>query len=262
MEKLCIIKIGGNVIDDKVLLSSFLHDFCSIGGRKILVHGGGQIASEMGRRSGIEPVYIDGRRVTDDAAIDLVTMVYGGLVNKSIVALLQSLGCNAFGVTGADGNLIPAIKRPVANIDYGWVGDVDAGRIDTGRWRSLLDIGFTPVVAPLTHDLQGHMLNTNADTVAALLATALASEFHLSLIYCFEKKGVLSDVHDESSVLQHLGMDEYKQLKDEGRLFEGILPKLESAFQAKAAGVKNVVIGSSEELQLLISHTAGTQITG
>lgn len=262
MEKLLIIKVGGNVIDDDKLFASFMKEFAAITSKKILVHGGGKIATEVGRKAGIEPVYVDGRRITNDDTIDLVTMVYGGLVNKKSVALLQSFGCNALGVTGADGNLIPAKRRPVKTIDYGWVGDPEAAAIPAKRWTQLINSGFVPVVAPLTHDTNGAILNTNADTIASVLATALSSDFDVSLIYCFEKKGILTNLSDETSVLKVLSRAVYEKLKTEQRLFAGILPKIDNAFVAVAAGVKFVLIGSSDDLLELIDHKAGTLITG
>lgn len=190
MEKLFVIKIGGNVIDDEKSLLSFLTDFATIKSKKILIHGGGKIATKLGEKLGILPNYVNGRRITDDATIDLVTMVYGGLVNKKIVARLQSLQCNAIGLTGADANLIPAVKRPVKEIDFGWVGDVKDSSVDVGKLQLLLENGFVPVFAPLTHDTQGHILNTNADTIASTLAISLSGGYNVRLIYCFEKKGI------------------------------------------------------------------------
>lgn len=260
MEQLFIIKIGGNVIDDSLSLNKFLKDFSAMPGKKILVHGGGKIATSIGNRLQIESRYIDGRRITDDDTIDLVTMVYGGLVNKKIVALLQSFGCNAMGVTGADGNLIPAGKRKVADVDYGWVGDIDVDKITPDRWKALIDQGITPVVASLTHDGEGHILNTNADTIAAVLAKSLGHHYETSLIYCFEKRGVLEDVNDENSFLKRLDGKQYELLKNENKLFAGILPKLQNAFDAKQAGVAKVIIGSSDELHLLIKNETGTLI--
>lgn len=262
MNNLFVIKIGGNVIDNPATLENFLADFAAIRAPKILVHGGGKIATRLGDKLGIESKYIDGRRITDDETIDLVTMVYGGLVNKKIVAQLQSLGCNAMGITGADGNLVPAIKRPVKEIDYGWVGDVTAESLPAGRWQLLLDNGIVPVLAPLTHDNAGHMLNTNADTMASSIAVALSAVYSTRLIYCFEKKGVLEFVEDENSVIHTITKASYVQLKAEQKLFAGILPKLDNAFAAIDAGVKEVLIGHADDLlQNTTETTTGTLIT-
>ena len=187
MDKLFIIKIGGNVLDNASELHSFLTDFASIKGRKILIHGGGKIATKLGEQLGIESKYVNGRRITDAETLDLVTMVYGGLVNKQIVAQLQHKGCNAMGVTGADGNLIQATKRPVKDIDYGFVGDIHHENVNRELLSGLLNQNIVPVFAPLTH-ADGNILNTNADTIASVLAVALSVHFHVRLIFCFEKK--------------------------------------------------------------------------
>ena len=261
-EKLFIIKIGGNVIDDLNNLDSFLKDFANIEGKKILVHGGGKIATAIGEQMGIQSKYIDGRRITDDETIDLVTMAYGGLVNKKIVAKLQLMNCNAIGITGADANLLPAKKRPVKEIDYGWVGDVNAGEINSQKWKLFLDNGLIPVAAPLTHDGAGHILNTNADTIAAVLSVNLSGCYDVKLIYCFEKDGVLLDVNDENSVVKNVTSFRYKELKESKSLFAGILPKIDNAFDAIINGVGEVVIGNSSKLSLLINGESGTKITG
>jgi acetylglutamate kinase len=262
MEKLFVIKIGGNVLDNEAKLASFLKDFASIQAPCILVHGGGKIATRIGEQLGIESKYIDGRRITDDATLDLVTMVYGGLVNKQLVAQLQSLGCNAIGLTGADGNLLPANKRPVKTIDYGWAGDVRQHDIPAQHLHALLTLGLVPVFAPLTHDGQGHMLNTNADTIASTLAVAMAALYNVRLIYCFEKKGVLLDVDDESSVIRQITRSSYETLKAKQRLFAGIIPKIDNAFKAITQGVTEVLIGHADDLlQNLTNTTTGTLIS-
>ena len=261
MEKLFIIKIGGNVIDDAQALDSFLNDFAAIKEKKILVHGGGKIATSIGDKLGIISNYIDGRRITDDDTIDLVTMVYGGLVNKKITAQLQSKNCDAIGLTGADFNVIPAQKRPVKTIDYGWVGDVDAAKMDLEKWTLFLENGMVPVVAPLTHDGKGNMLNTNADTIASLLSTALSEYYTVNLIFCFEKEGVLSDVQDENSAIRNLDESLYNDLKKEQKLFAGILPKIDNAFSAIKNGVEKVIIGNSAKLIQLTNGEAGTIIS-
>ena len=260
-EKLFVIKIGGNVIDKDANLDSFLNDFSKIQSKKILVHGGGKIATAIGDKLNIQSKYIDGRRITDDETIDLVTMVYGGLVNKKIVAKLQSIKCNAIGITGADANLLLAKKRPVKEIDFGWVGDVSPGDINQNTWRLFLENGLTPVVAPLTHDGNGRILNTNADTIASLIAVSLSEIYEVSLIFCFEKNGVLLDVNEEDSVVNQLNHEKYKLLKESNKLFAGILPKIDNSFDAINKGVKEVIIGNSAHLISLTNGTGGTKIS-
>ena len=260
-DRLFIIKIGGNTIDDEKDLSSFLDAFAAINGKKILVHGGGKIATKTGAQLGIAPNYINGRRITDAATIDLVTMVYGGLVNKKMVAQLQSRGNNAIGLTGADANMIPAVKRPVKEIDYGFVGDIKENEIATGLLSLFLENNCIPVFAPLTHDGKGQVLNTNADTIAAALAVALSKKYDVRLIYCFEKKGVLENVEDEHSVVTLITKDIYKYLLDHHKLFDGILPKIDNAFAAIDSGVQEVIIGDAKDLLLNVSERiAGTLI--
>lgn len=261
-EELFIIKIGGNVIDDDQAFISFLKDFSNIQGKKILVHGGGKIATSIGDKLGIQSKYIDGRRITDDETIGLVTMVYGGLVNKKIVAALQSINCNAIGFTGADADVMPAIKRPVKEIDYGWVGDINADVINTGTWQLFLDNGLIPVLAPLTHDSLGHILNTNADTMAAVLSISLSKCYEVKLIYCFEKNGVLENANDDASVIAQLDRNTYQQLKENKKLYAGILPKIDNAFDAVNNGVVAVVIGNSSNVIQLINGGNGTKISG
>lgn len=263
---LLVIKIGGNIVDDEAKLSSFLQSFAGVDTKKILVHGGGKVATKIGESLGIESKYVDGRRITDAATIDLVTMVYAGLINKKLIAQLQSLNCNAIGVTGADGNLIPANKRPVKEIDYGFAGDVKSDKINAQSWSSLLEFGFIPVVAPITHDGNGQLLNTNADTIAQEVAKAMSSLYEVSLIYTFEKAGVLLDVNDENSVIKKLTPAYYAELKSPvgtggARIFAGMIPKLDNAFAALNSGVKKVVIGKAEQLEYLINGENGTSIT-
>ena len=277
MEQLFVIKIGGNVIDDEKNLSSFLQEFSTIKAKKILIHGGGKIATKIGEQLGIASNYINGRRITDSATIDLVTMVYGGLVNKKIVARLQALNCNAIGLTGADLNIIPATKRPIVKVpkpasdvvsdeefimvDYGFVGDINSELIQTKNIDVLLSNNFSLVVAPLTHDGKGQMLNTNADTVASSLAVALSKIYDVRLIYCFEKKGVLDDVNNEEAVISLITREKYKQLVTDKKLFDGILPKIDNAFAAIESGVKEVLIGHANDLlQNITSDTKGTLI--
>ncbi|MFD0749528.1 acetylglutamate kinase [Mucilaginibacter calamicampi] len=248
MNSLYIIKIGGNVIDNSENLYHFLKDFKDLAGYKILVHGGGKIATQVGDSLGIESRMVDGRRITDVETLRVVTMVYGGLVNKNIVAQLQRFGTNALGLTGADGNLITAKKRPVKTIDYGFVGDIYDGSVNTEGLSNLLTAGFTPVFCALTHDGDGQLLNTNADTIASALAVAMSGVFDTTLIYCFEKKGVLMDIDDEESVIRDIDPVRYEELKIQQIIHSGMLPKLDNAFTAIACGVKAVVIGRSDDL--------------
>ncbi len=264
---LFVIKIGGNVIDDPAALQSFLKDFSAIKAHKILVHGGGKIATKIGDQLGITSNYVNGRRITDVATIDLVTMVYGGLVNKKIVAQLQSMDCNAIGLTGADANIIPATKRPVVHtasgesIDYGFVGDVAPEQVGVKPLEVLLANHYTLIIAPLTHDGDGQMLNTNADTVASSLAVALSKSYNVRLIYCFEKKGVLENVADEDSVITLINKEKYAQLLADNKLFDGILPKIDNAFAAINSGVQEVLIGDAKDLlQNITSNSKGTLI--
>ncbi|ALJ01423.1 acetylglutamate kinase [Rufibacter tibetensis] len=258
-----VIKIGGNVLDNPAQLDQFLTDFAAIKGPKVLVHGGGKIASELSKQLGIEPNMVNGRRITDADTLRVVTMVYGGLLNKNLVAQLQARGCNSLGLTGADANVIPAHKRSLKDIDYGFVGDVESpDQVNVPFLASLAEQGLTPIFAALTHDGQGNMLNTNADTIASTLAVALSRQFEVNLIYCFEKKGVLLDVEDENSVIHHLQPDNYAQLKEQGAIFAGMLPKLDNAFAALQAGVKAVIIGHAAEIQTIAAgEKVGTKIT-
>jgi acetylglutamate kinase len=261
MDKLFIIKIGGNVIDSDIALAQFLSAVATAKQPLIVVHGGGKIATKLGEQLGIQPNYVNGRRITDAATIDLVTMVYGGLVNKKIVAQLQSLGCNAIGLTGADANIIPATLRPVKEIDYGFVGDVQPAAIHTAPLHALLQQAITPVIAPLTHNGMGQVLNTNADTIAASLAIAMARLYKVRLVYCFEKKGILTNVDDEDSVLPLITKEKYASLLQAGKLFDGILPKIDNAFAAIDNGVSEVLIGHADNLlQNLTADTKGTLI--
>ena len=261
MEQLFVIKIGGNVVDDPEALQQFLTSFAAITAKKILVHGGGKIATKIGEQLGIQPNYINGRRITDEQTIDVVTMVYGGLVNKKIVAKLQSLQCNAIGLTGADLNIIPAVKRPVKDIDYGFVGDINVIEIGTKNLQLLLANNFTLIIAPLTHDGNGQMLNTNADTIASSLAVALSINYCVRLIYCFEKSGVLENVEDENSAIPLITKTKYQQLLAGKKLFDGILPKIDNAFAAIDNGVQEVLIGHANDLlQNVTNQTKGTLI--
>ncbi|MCE2731775.1 MAG: acetylglutamate kinase [Flammeovirgaceae bacterium] len=260
MNKVYIIKIGGHVLDDEPSLKKFLTDFAHIKAPKILVHGGGKLATRIGDQLGIQSHYVKGRRITDEQTLDLVTMVYGGLVNKQLVAQLQALQCNAIGVTGADGNLIRATKREVKGTDYGFVGDITPESVHSTFLYFLLKQNVVPVFAPLTH-ASGTMLNTNADTIASVLAIALSKHFEIRLLYCFEKAGVLRNVQDENSVISTLTKATYEKLLSENIFHDGILPKLENAFNAIQAGVKEVVIGEHKHLIANLGYeTKGTLI--
>lgn len=258
MKKLFVIKIGGNVIDDEKQLSLFLHNFAKVKEKKILVHGGGKIATELSAQLGIESRMVDGRRITDAETLRVVQMVYGGLINKNIVARLQAEKCNAIGLTGADANSVLARKRS-AEIDYGFVGDVK--KVNTQSILSILSSELTPVIAPLTHDGKGQMLNTNADTMASSVAVSLAGKFDTTLIYCFEKSGVLKNVDNENSVIDHISSKVYAQLKKEGIISKGMIPKLDNAFEAIRKKVKSVVICHARDLSKVTSNkNAGTHL--
>ncbi len=257
-EKLYIIKIGGNIIDDEKKLSLFLKDFASVDGKKILVHGGGKLATRLAEKLGVEQQLVDGRRITDAETLKIVTMVYAGYINKNIVAQLQANNCNAMGLCGADGDAILAHKRQHPIIDYGYVGDVDA--INSHLLTTLLDQNIAIVFAPITHDQQGQLLNTNADTIAQELAKGLSRDFEVSLIYSFDKAGVLLDANDDATVIHEITPAYYQQLKSKQKIFEGMIPKLDNAFAALNSGVKKVIIGKAENLDQLITGTSGTTI--
>ena len=252
-----IIKIGGNVIDDAKALASFLAVFSSIEGPKILVHGGGKSATALAQKTGLEVKMVEGRRITDAATLELITMVYAGKINKTIIAQLQALECNALGFTGADGNTISSEKRPVSTIDYGFVGDVK--HIETSTLELLLNNNISPVFCAITHDKNGQLLNTNADTIASELAIAFAAQFEVELYYCFEKKGVLKDVNDDDSVIQTITKLSYKKLLDAQLIFSGMLPKLNNCFHALDHEVSKVCIGTPE--MLLDSKAIFTTLT-
>ncbi|MCM1517289.1 MAG: acetylglutamate kinase [Pseudoflavonifractor sp.] len=245
-KRLTIVKVGGKIVEDPQTLSALLRDFSAIDGLKLLVHGGGRSATKVAADLGIETKMIDGRRVTDDDMLRVVTMVYGGLVNKTIVAGLQALGVNALGMTGADLGIILSDKRPVKTVDYGWVGDVK--RVDGAILADLLAMGVVPVVAPLTHDGGGHLLNTNADTMAGETAKGLAPYFDVRLVFCFEKAGVLRDENDDNSVIAEIRPETYSALRADGVVTGGMIPKLDNAFDALSAGVGEVVITKASSL--------------
>lgn len=254
MEKLTIIKVGGKIVEEESSLKKLLADFADIEGHKILVHGGGRSATKLAEQLGIESRMVNGRRITDAETLKVVTMVYGGLVNKNIVAGLQAAGVNALGLTGADMDIMRSCKRPVKDVDYGYVGDVK--KVNAAILKLLIEQGIVPVLAPLTHDGKGNMLNTNADTIAGETAKAMATVFDVSLVYCFEKKGVLLNEDDDDSVIPQLNKEEFGQLVQNGIVQGGMIPKLENAFQSIAAGVKEVIITSATE----IGRDSGTKI--
>ncbi len=253
-ESLYIIKVGGAVVEDETQLRQLLSDFRNIEGRKILVHGGGRRATAIAAKLGIETKMVNGRRVTDAEMLEVVTMVYGGLVNKTIVARLQALGIDAAGLTGADMDCIRSHRRPPVSIsgqegtlDYGFVGDVDS--VSAAKIAHFIEAGITPVIAPLTHDGQGQMLNTNADTIAAEVAKGMAAEgYDVTLVYCFEKAGVLANADDETSVIPLITSDSFRQLVADGTISGGMLPKIENALAATHAGVSRVLITHSTDL--------------
>ncbi|WP_222981811.1 acetylglutamate kinase [Flagellimonas meishanensis] len=246
-QKLSIVKIGGNLIEDTARLSHMLSLFSKMGGNKILVHGGGKKATEIGNKLGVEAKVVNGRRITDAKSLDVAIMVYGGLVNKNIVAQLQAFGTNALGMSGADGNAIQAYKRPVKEVDFGLVGDVK--NVNTYGIFQLLQAGFTPTFCALTHDGKGQLFNTNADTIAAELAIGLSNQFETTLYYCFEKKGVLSNVDDENSVIPTIDSKKYDSLLAEGIIADGMLPKMHNCFYALRNRVAKVCIGDDAMLR-------------
>lgn len=245
-EKLTIVKVGGKIVEEPETLAALLRDFSSIDGYKMLVHGGGRSATKVAAQLGIETTMVDGRRVTDTEMLNVVTMVYGGLVNKNIVAGLQGNGVNALGMTGADMNIIRSEKRPVKTVDYGWVGDVK--EVNGAALASLIKSGVVPVIAPLTHDKAGHMLNTNADTMAGECAKGLAEIFDVHLVFCFEKAGVLRDENDDNSVVTEIDRATYAQLLEDGIVSGGMIPKLDNAFEAISSGVCEVIITKASAL--------------
>ena len=235
-----VVKVGGGIIEDENALSTFLDSFSKIEGPKVLVHGGGRLATKVAESLGYETKMVEGRRITDENMLEVVTMVYGGLANKKIVAKLQAKGTNALGLSGADGNLISAHKRPVKDVDYGWVGDIDS--VNADLLLNLIDNNIVPVIAPLSHNGEGKMLNTNADTIASTVATALAQKQSTQLILGFELDGVLRDFNDKSSVIETITPELFEQYKSEGIISDGMIPKLSNAFDAINAGVESVKI--------------------
>ena len=245
-EKITIIKVGGKIVEEHESLNSLLDRFAQIEGRKVLIHGGGRSATRIAERLGIESRMVGGRRITDSDTLQVVTMVYGGLVNKNIVAQLQARGVNALGLTGADCNIIRAHKRPVGEVDYGFVGDVD--RADGAMLSRLIEQGIVPIIAPLTHDGNGNMLNTNADTMAAETAKALSAHYETRLIYCFEYPGVMRDPDDAASLIPTITRESYRTLLADGTVSGGMIPKIDNAFNAIENGVREVIITRADAI--------------
>ena len=254
-EHLTIIKVGGKIVENSESLNALLKVFAAVDGKKLLVHGGGRSATQMAARLGVETKMVDGRRITDEAMLEVVTMVYGGLVNKRIVAGLQALGIDAVGLTGADMNIVLSDKRKVSAVDYGWVGDVK--RVNAEAVATLIESGCCPVVAPLTHDGCGHMLNTNADTMAGEMAKAMAAHYDVTLMFCFEKPGVLADENDDSSLIPTITPAVLDDLKRRGVVSGGMIPKLDNAIACVSAGVESVVITQADRIA---DPYAGTKI--
>lgn len=249
MEKITVIKVGGAVVEDEAQLTQLLQDFSAIEGRKVLVHGGGRRATKVAAQLGIETQMVNGRRITDAGMLEVVTMVYGGLVNKNVVARLQAQGIDALGLTGADIDVIRSHKRPLKNgVDYGFVGDVD--RADGDKLHTLIEAGIVPIMAPLTHDGMGNILNTNADTIAGETAKALAKHYDVTLVFCFEKKGVLSNPDDDESVIPTITRADFDRYVADGTISGGMIPKIENAFNAIDAGVGRVVITKADSIGL------------
>jgi acetylglutamate kinase len=246
MEKLSIVKIGGNIIEDKTSLHAFLKLFSNLEGKKVLVHGGGKRATQFSSKLGIFPQMVNGRRITNAATLEVITMVYAGLINKDIIAKLQALQIDAIGLSGADANSILSEKRPISNIDYGLVGDVK--KVNSKAIDKLIKIDFTPVFCAITHDGKGQLLNTNADTIASQIAVEMSSRYDTVLYYCFELKGVLRDFQDKTSVIQKLNFKTYQKLVLAKTIADGMLPKLENCFDALRNGVSQVQIGHTEML--------------
>ncbi len=257
-EKISIVKIGGNIVDDPVALQLFLADFNQLPGRKVLVHGGGVMASKMARQLGIDTKMVNGRRITDSETLMLVVMVYAGWINKRIVAVLQQIGCNAIGLSGADANVIPSVRRSPEPIDYGFVGDPDPAMMNAPFIAQLCESGIVPVFCAITHDGKGSLLNTNADTIAYSVATTLSTQYESTLYYCFEKEGVLRELNDPQSLIPTMTKAECASLKQQGIIADGMIPKLDNSFRAIDQGVSNVVILHAKNLL----SGKGTLLTG
>ena len=248
IKQINVVKIGGNVIDNADALERFVNDFAKLPAQKILIHGGGKLATRLSEKLEIPTQMIDGRRVTDRDTLDVVTMVYAGLVNKQIVAKLQAVGCNAIGLSGADANVIPAVRRSPIPVDFGFVGDINADNINADFIATLLKAGVTPVFCAITHDAKGSLLNSNADSVASAVAVASATIAPTYMHFCFEKLGVMRDINDEASVIKEIVPESYRELREAGVVNKGMIPKIDNAFSAVKAGVKSVTIKHSDNL--------------
>ena len=257
MKELLVIKIGGNIIDDEEALQRFLTDLASIEMTKILVHGGGKLATDLSDKLSIPTNMVDGRRITDDDTIRVVTMTYAGWINKYIVAQLQSKNCNAIGLSGADAKLLPAVKRSRGDIDYGWVGDMESKEVNTQILDQLLKSGLTVVVAPITCNREGQLLNVNADTVACIIAKALSKDFRTNLIYCFEKNGLLLDMNDETSLIAEIDEMKVSGLKASGAISKGMVPKIDNALSAAKNDVSTVIIGHASHIKAMAKKQIG-----
>ncbi|MDE6078779.1 MAG: acetylglutamate kinase [Duncaniella sp.] len=250
-----VVKIGGNIVDNPEALARFVDAFSRLEGKKILIHGGGKEATRLSGRLGIETTMIDGRRVTDRATLDICTMVYAGLVNKRIVSMLQAAGVDAIGLSGADADIIRATRRPAAPVDYGFVGDIALDGVNSETLGRLLDAGLTPVFCAITHDGNATLLNCNADTIAAAVAIAAARLDETDLHYCFEQPGVMADIERPDSLIARINPADYKRLKEEGVIVKGMIPKLDNAFRAIDAGVRNVIVKHADNLLTSVGTT-------
>lgn len=261
MKKLYIIKIGGNIIDDAIALEKFISNFSKLDGLKVLIHGGGKTASEFAKKLGVSQAMVNGRRITDEETLKITTMVYAGLINKQIVAFLQAKRVNAIGLSGADANLIQSTKRKTIDIDYGFVGDLDVSGVNSEMLNFLIEKHMVPVFSAITHDGNGQLLNTNADTIASVLASVLSEKYDVQLNYCFEKNGVLENIEDENSVIKTITKTKYKQLLLDGTISKGMIPKLDNAFSAVQNGVQSVIIAHADELiETTKDEHAGTKL--
>ena len=256
MAKISVIKVGGNVIENPKVLDEFLKDFATLAGPKILVHGGGKKASQWSERLGIPLEMKEGRRITNTETLELITGIYGGQVNKNIVASLQGYDCDAIGLSGADGNAIQAVKRAVEETDFGWVGDIT--HVNTAFFKLLLENEMSPICCALTHDGYGQILNTNADTIASGIAVALGKYYEVTLYYCFEQLGVMKSLEDSNSLIEQIDTEIYKELKAQNIITDGMLPKLKNAFDALEKGVSKVAIGKPQMIKGSIKHTSIT----
>ncbi|WP_299246512.1 acetylglutamate kinase [uncultured Aquimarina sp.] len=253
-QKLLVAKIGGNIIEDKDALDSFLNDFAKVKGHKILIHGGGKSATKLASKLGVKTEMIDGRRITSSENLDIVVMTYAGLLNKTIVSGLQKYQCNSLGLTGADANVIVADKRPAQFVDYGYVGDVT--NVNSKTIKGFLELGITPVFCAVTHDANGQLFNTNADTIASEIASAMGVSYDVSLFYCFELKGVLENIEDKDSVIEHIDLEKYTKLRDAEAISDGMLPKLKNCFDALHKNVSKVHIANADFIKdNTIKHT-------